>query len=92
MARKTQPDNGGTATAERKTRTRKSPKHKAESLVVKACNALDALGCMADKLTETQREGVHAALSAKLNELDEAFKAVDDDESDPEPKPFSLPD
>ena len=91
MARKTQPDSGGsTATAERKTRTRKSPKEKAESLVVIACNAIDALGYMAEKLNEAQREGVLAEFTVKLKELDEAF--AENEEEAEEPEPFSLPD
>ena len=93
MARKSQsPDNGGTATAEkaeRKTRTRKSPKEKAETLTVRVLNALDSLGCMADKLTEPQREAVVTAVKAKLATLDETF-AESEDESE-EPETFSLP-
>ena len=85
MARKTEG-----AVAERKPRQRKSPKQKAESLTVRACNTIDSLGYMADKLTEPQRECIHSTISEKLKSLDAAFSQVDAEDETPEP--FSLPD
>jgi hypothetical protein len=89
---KSTPDNGGTATAEPKTRARKTPKMKAESLTVKAINALDALGCMAGKLSQTNHEEISSAVDAKVVEMKAAFDAAGADEDAEEPEPFKLSD
>ena len=97
MARKSTSTEGGASTATvdkpdgRKTRKRKSPKEKAETLTVRVLNALDALGYMSAKLTEPQRGAVVTAVKTKLADLDVTFGEVDEEESE-EPEPFSLPD